>query len=153
VVAAGLVAGEGQVELRSRDLRAVIADNAAYAPVHRAGLNGVSELQHRGGENLLVPAAAALNFEHVFSGDSSSYAWDIFEPRKEPMALRRLSPTRAQLMQERTEHWPLRTTLTYELAGPDEIDFSVDAVPLEDAWRKHGYVGLFFASYIAKPED
>src|SRR5262245_51726558 len=130
----------GHVEVRSPDLRAVIADNDAYPPVHRAGYSGVAELQHRGADNLL--GAGGLNFEHIFSGDAASYGWDIFEPRKAPMALRRVSPTRVELRQERTEHWPLATTLRYELVGRDAIELSADAVPLEDAWRKQGYIGL-----------
>src|SRR5262249_41245056 len=35
----------------------------------------------------------------------------------------------------------------------DAIDFTYCGTPLADAWRKHGYIGVFFASYIDKPED
>ncbi len=143
---------DGHVELRSGDLRAVAAQNDAYGDLHRAGYNGLSELHHGQGATLFVPLHAGLNFEHIFSGDSASYAWDIFEPRQAPMALRRRG-RRIELLQERTAHWPLRTRITFAVAGRDAIDMTVEATPLEDAWRKHGTIGLFFASYIDAPED
>ena len=144
----------GRAEIRAGDLRLVLADNQAYGDVHRAGYNGVSELEHGGsGRTLFVPDYAGLNFEHVFSGDAASYSWDKFEPRLAPMRLRPLSDRGYELRQERTAHWPLATTLTFEAAPPDAVDLTVRAVPLADAWRKHGYIGLFFASYIQAPED
>jgi type 1 glutamine amidotransferase/glyoxylase-like metal-dependent hydrolase (beta-lactamase superfamily II) len=145
---------EGTAELRSAGLRVLVADNQAHGAVHRAGYNGVAELESAGlARNLFVPAVAGLNFEHVLSGDAATYGWSIFEPRLAPMTLHRLGPDRLELRQERTENWPLRTRLTYELAGADAIDFTVAATPLAEAWNKHGYIGLFFASYIEVPED
>ena len=144
----------GQVKLRAGDLRLVLADNQAYGEVHRAGYNGVSELYNQGGErSLFVPAYAGLNFEHIFSGDAASYDRDKFEPRLAPMRLVRLGDTTYDLRQDRTEGWPLNTTMTFEVAPPDAIDLTVRCVPLADAWAKHGYIGLFFASYIESPED
>jgi hypothetical protein len=144
----------GRAELRVGDLRLVLADNQAYGDVHRAGYNGVSELEHGGrGRSLFVRDYAGLNFEHVFSGDASSYGWDKFEPRRAPMRLVRGGERRYDLHQDRTEHWPLLTTMTFEATPPDAIDLTVRGVPLADAWRKHGYIGLFFASYIESPED
>jgi hypothetical protein len=69
------------------------------------------------------------------------------------MRLVRVDDTTYALRQDRTEHWPLRTTMTFEAVAPDAIDLTVRGVPLADAWRKHGYIGLFFASYIESPED
>jgi hypothetical protein len=144
----------GRVELRAGDLRLVLADNQPYGEAHRAGYNGVSELYHGGSERtLFVPAYAGLNFEHVFSGDSASYGWHKFEPRLAPMRLVRGDDSTYDLRQDRTESWPLRTTMTFTLAPPDAIDLTVRCVPLADAWAKHGYIGLFFASYIQSPED
>ncbi|MCL4785613.1 MAG: hypothetical protein KJ070_02295 [Verrucomicrobia bacterium] len=135
-------------------LQVVIADNEAYGSEHRAGYNGISELWLKAGDarNLFVPLYAGLNFEHIFSGDSASFGWNIFEPRRAPMQLVRLSDTKVELRQNRTEHWPLRSRLVYEAKG-DAIDFAYLGTPLEDAWRKHGYIGVFFASYIQSPED
>lgn len=103
-------------------------------------------------KNLFVPQYAGLNLEHIFSGDSQSFGWNIFEPRRSAMQLVRRSANRIELLQERTEHWPLRSRLIYE-AKADGIDFTYCGTPLADAWQKHGYVGVFFASYINQPPD
>lgn len=140
--------------LQTEELRAVVADNEPYAPDHRAGYSGVSELSIAGipRRNLFVSSYSGLNFEHVFSGDATSFGWDIFEPRRAPLQLAPHSDRRVELTQERTAHWPLRSSLTYELNG-NGVDFGFRATPLADAWRKHGYIGLFFASYIHAPEN
>jgi hypothetical protein len=144
----------GHVEIRAGDLRLVLADNAAYGEAHRAGYNGISELNHGGsGRSLFVPSYAGLNLEHIFSGDAASYESDKFEPRLAPMQLVRVTDTRYDLRQARTESWPLLTTTTFEVTPPDAIDLTVRCVPLADAWARHGYIGLFYASYIDSPED
>jgi hypothetical protein len=149
---------DGKIEHTARvqtdTLQAVIADNEAYGAEHRAGYNGVSELRLASvnEKNLFVPSYAGLNFEHIFSGDAASFGWNIFEPRRTPMQLVRLSDTKVELRQERTEHWPLRSRLVYEVNG-DAMDFTFFGRPLEDVWKKHGYIGVFFASYIQSPED
>ncbi|MRR52569.1 MAG: hypothetical protein EG825_16970 [Rhodocyclaceae bacterium] len=140
--------------LETGTLHVVIADNEPYAPTHRAGYNGVSELRLGGWENpnLFVPFYAGLNFEHIFSGDARSFGWDIFEPRRASMELRQTAKNRVELRQERTEHWPIRSRVVYEVNG-DAIDLTYHGTPLEDVWRKHSYIGVFFASYIQAPED
>jgi hypothetical protein len=144
---------EHTARIESDKLRLIIADNEAFGTNHRAGYNGVAELI-RGSDarGLFVPQVAGLNFEHIFSGDAESFGWNIFEPRRAPMRLARRSPTSIELRQESTEHWPLRSRITYEVIG-DAIDFTYCGTPLADAWKKHGYIGVFFASYINKPED
>jgi lysophospholipase L1-like esterase len=141
-----------RLDLRSSVLRAAIADNEPLEPRHRAGYSGVADLRHGASEDLFVPEYAGLNFEHIFSGDALTFGWDIFEPRRAPMRLARLADGGVELLQERTEHWPLRSRIAYTLKG-DAIDLSFAAVPLEDVWRKHGHIGIFFASYIDSPED
>jgi hypothetical protein len=42
--------------------------------------------------------------------------------------------------------------LTYEIDG-DAIDFKYCGSPLANLWSKHGYIGVFFASYLQKPEE
>ncbi|MDD4871461.1 MAG: hypothetical protein PHR77_12960 [Kiritimatiellae bacterium] len=144
---------ENKVSIETKNLRVVIADNQAYGIQHRAGYNGVSELYLTGTtNNLFVPTVAGLNFEHIFNGDVGSFGWDKFEPRRAPMQLIQSSSNRVELVQERTEHWPLRSRMVYEVHG-DSIDFTFYGVPLADAWQKYGYIGVFFASYIQAPED
>ena len=140
--------------IETRELGVVIADNDAYTPTHGAGYNGVAELRLGGWDkpNLFVPSYAGLNLEHVFSGNPDTFAWDIFEPRRTPMRLRQLTKRRVELIQPRTEHWPLRSRLTYEVKG-DAVDLAYYGTPLSDAWREHGYIGVFFASYIQAPDD
>jgi hypothetical protein len=147
-------AAEHTASIQTPVLRAVVADNEPYGEQHQAGYNGVSELRFGSGEqkNLFVPLYAGLNFEHIFSGDSTSYSWHIFEPRRAPMTLIRASSNRVELLQEGTDHWPLRSRLVYEFRE-DAIDFTYRGTPLEDLWKKHGYIGVFFASYINAPED
>jgi hypothetical protein len=145
---------EHTARLDATALHVVIADNEAYGPHHAAGYNGVAELRSGSGNarNLFVPDYAGLNLEHIFSGDAESFGWHIFEPRRSPMRLVRPSPIRVELRQERTEHWSLRSRLVYEVKG-DVIDFTYTGTPLADQWKKHGYIGVFFASYINAPED
>ena len=140
--------------LKTKKLRAVIADNQSYGTEHRAGYNGVSELRlaEEGQNNLFVANYAGLNLEHVFSGDTASYGWNIFEPRRAPMQLIRRSKNRVELRQEQTGHWPLRSRLVFAVKA-DAIDLTYYGTPLEDIWKKHGYLGVFFASYIQSPED
>ncbi len=135
-------------------LQAVVADNESYGTDHRPGYNGVSELRlaYSAKKSLFVPLYAGLNFEHILSGDSTSYAWHIFEPRGAPMQLILAGTNRVELLQSRTENWPLRSRLIYEFRE-DAIDFTYSGTPLRDIWKKHGYIGVFFASYINAPED
>lgn len=148
------VATDHTARLNTAKLQVVIADNEAYGTEHKSGYNGVSELRLGPGDskNLFVPNYAGLNLEHVFNGDATSFGWDIFEPRRIPMQLIRHSTNRVELRQEKTEHWPLRSRLVFETQD-DVIDLTYTGTPLADVWKKHGYVGVFFASYIQSPED
>lgn len=142
------------VRMETGALGVAIADNAAYPPTHQAGYNGVAELRlgGRDASNLFVPQYAGLNLEHYFNGDDRTYGWDIFEPRRAPMTLSRLSKRGVELRQERTEHWPVRGRLIYEVNG-ESVDLTYRGVPLEPLADKHGYLGVFFASYIHAPDD
>jgi hypothetical protein len=135
-------------------LQLVIADNEAYGAEHKGGYNGVAELrlQPDDPKNLFVPNYAGLNLEHIFSGDTTSYGWNIFEPRRFPIQLIRHATNRVELRQEKTEHWPLRSRLVFDVQE-DVIDLTYYGTPLADRWQKHGYIGVFFASYLNAPED
>ena len=143
-----------QARLVTPALEVVIADNEGFAPAHNAGYSGVADLRWPGpgSSNVFVPFYAGLNFEHIFSGDAASYGWHIFEPRRAPMRLKQTGPHRIELLQDRTEHWPLRSRMVYEVKG-DAIDLTFHGTPLADAWQKHGCIGIFFASYLHAPAD
>lgn len=150
----GESAGEHIARLETARLRVVIADNEAHGAEHRGGYNGVAELRLQPGDpkNLFVPNYAGLNLEHIFNGNATSYGWDIFEPRRSPMQLIRQATNRVELRQERTEHWPLRSRLVFNVQN-DAVDLTYFGTPLADVWQKHGCLGVFFASYIQSPED
>ena len=135
-------------------LQVVMTDNEAYGAEHKGGYNGVAELRRGPGnpKNLFVPNYAGLNLEHIFSGDAASFGWHIFEPRRFPMQLSRLTTNRVELRQEQTEHWPLRSRMLFDVRQ-DAIDLTYYGTPLADVWKKHGYIGVFFASYINAPAD
>ncbi len=147
------------LHLHSDELKLVVVNNESYGiesdrNYHRAGYNGISELYLRNGgeENFFRPDVSGLNFEFIFSGDSTSYGADLFEPRRAPMQLERLASNKVQLIQPRTDFWPLHSTITFELSG-NRVDMIYEGIPLENAWDKHGYMGLFFASYIFRPQQ
>jgi hypothetical protein len=140
---------------RAGDLTAVIGDNAA-AGDHRAGYNGVWSLTHRTEPvNLFVPAVAGLNFEHIFDGDKQDTDGSrkiFFEPRNAPMTFKKLSATEAELHQPPTPTFHLESWTRFALAPPHYLDMTFRCVPTQHAFA-HGYVGLFWASYINAPED
>ncbi len=140
---------------RAGDLTAVIGDNAA-AGEHRAGYNGVWRLVHRAeAANLFVPAVAGLNFEHIFDGDKvdrDRTGRIFFEPRHAPMTFRRISATAAELHQPPTPTFHLESWTRLQVIAPHYLDMSFRCRPTQHAFA-HGYIGLFWASYINAPED
>jgi hypothetical protein len=149
-----IVKNKDTAHLESRNLKLVVATNAVYGNVHKAGYSGVSELylKSENEKDLFVPLYAGLNYEHIFSGDSASYKWNPYETRGDPMKLVRLSARKVELQQPRTKNWPLKTSVSYELNG-NSIDFVFSATPLQDTWKKYGYIGIFVASYIDNPKE
>jgi hypothetical protein len=140
---------------RAGDLTAVIGDNAA-AGAHRAGYNGLWSLTHRAEPaNLFVPAVAGLNLEHIFDGDRrdrDDSRQIFFEPRHAPMTLRRLSATEAELHQPPTPTFRLESWTRFHLVGPHYVDMTFRCRATQHAFA-HGYIGLFWASYLNAPED
>lgn len=137
------------------DLKAVIGDNAA-AGTHRAGYNGLWSLTHHTEPaNLFVPAVAGLNFEHIFDGDKRDTDGShkiFFEPRTASMAFRKLSATEAELHQPPTPTFHLESWTRFRLAAPHYVDMTFRCRPTRHAFA-HGYIGLFWASYVNAPED
>jgi hypothetical protein len=140
---------------QSGDITAIIGDNAA-AGTHRAGYNGLWSLAHKQEPtNLFVPIVAGLNFEHIFDGDrfdKDKSRRIFFEPRNAPMTFRRMSKTEAELHQPPTPTFHLESWTRFALVAPHYVDMHFRCRPTQHAFA-HGYIGLFWASYINAPAD
>jgi len=144
------------VILKRADIEAVVVDNRAVDDAvlrgHRAGYNGIGSLKHvRRQENLFVPAVAGLNFEHIHDGTIQERTV-LYEPRNAPMELRLVDSFTAELYQKPTPHYGLESCTRYRLLDDGTIEMSVECIPRR-ADFKNGYVGLFWASYIHRPES
>lgn len=139
------------ITIENGNLKVIFVDNEAFGTVHRAGYNGIAELYHRANDStLFVPQYAGFNLEHVFGGDSLA---QLFEPRLHPMKLFRKSENEIVLYQEATPLSGVESLTTFTVNGPDYIDVQFDCILHNDQFFKHGYAGLFWASYIHRPED
>lgn len=144
------------VVLRRGPVEAVIVDNRAVddgvLKGHRAGYSGVASLTHeRRRENLFFPAYAGLNFEHIHDGTTQPREV-LYEPRHAPMELRRVDEHTAELYQRPTPHWGLESSQRFSLLHDGTIELTVECIPRKPAFR-NGYVGLFWASYVHRPES
>ncbi len=144
------------VVLHRGDVEAVVVDNRAVdddvLPGHRAGYSGVASLKHtRRTENLFVPSYAGLNFEHIHDGTVRDRKV-LFEPRNWPMQLRVIGQHTVELYQSPTPNYGLESCLRYRLLEDGTIEMTLECIPRERSFT-HGYVGLFWASYIHQPES
>ena len=133
------------------NIEAVFIDNQAYGEFHRAGYNGIAELRHTSQDStLFVPFYAGFNLEHIFGGDSLI---ELFEPRRHPMSLSKISDYKVMLQQPETPLSHVESWTEFELTPPHYIDITFRCVIHSDEIFKHGYAGLFWASYIHAPKD
>jgi len=144
------------VILKRGDIEAVVVDNRAVdddvLPGHRAGYSGIASLKHtHRQENLFVPSYAGLNFEHIHDGTKRDRRV-LFEPRNAPMELRVVDQFTADLYQKPTPTWGLESCLRYRLLDDGTIEMTLECIPRRRTFQ-HGYVGLFWASYIHQPES
>lgn len=150
-----VVTGRPYAVLRRDGLEAIIVDNRAVddsvLPGHQAGYHGIASLKHeRQARNLFVPKYAGLNFEHIHDGTAKPR--DIlFEPRHAPMELRVVDEHTAELYQSPTPHWRLESCLRYELLPNSVVELTFECIPRRNDYQ-NGYIGLFWASYIDRPE-
>ncbi|MBL8796450.1 MAG: hypothetical protein JNM56_21300 [Planctomycetia bacterium] len=145
----------GHDTFKQGELTAVIGDNSA-AGTHQAGYNGVWSLTHRTeATNIFVPSVAGLNFEHIFDGDKCDRAANrkiFFEPRNAPMEFKKLSDAEAELHQPPTPTFHVESWTRFKLSAPHYLDMTFRCKPTQHVFP-HGYIGLFWASYINAPED
>ena len=144
------------VILQRGPIRAVVVDNSAVndevLPGHRDGYSGVAHLSHRKQpRTLFVPAYAGLNFEHIHDGTRQGQD-RLFEPRRAPMQLRIIDQHTVELYQAPTPTWHLESATRYQLLPDGTIQMTFECIPRKAVFR-HGYVGLFWASYIHQPEQ
>jgi hypothetical protein len=144
------------VILKRAGIEAVIVDNQAVddgvLKKHSAGYSGVASLTHEKNKtNLFVPAVAGLNFEHIHDGTTRPRSI-LFEPRNFPMELRVIDEHRVELYQKPTPTWFLESCQRYELLEDGAIQLTIECIPRKAVF-KNGYIGLFWASYINKPQS
>lgn len=157
----GLCAGLGfadsddvteSVELKVGDLEAVIGGNGAKGE-HRAGYNGIWSLRHRQSDrSLFVPGIAGLNLEHIVNGTPLSTDELFFEPRRAPMQLRMPDTASVELFQAATFATAVESRTRFSLHAPNLLDMTFECRPRKAAFP-HGYLSLFWASYINAPLD
>lgn len=139
------------VRLTNGILDVVFVDNSAFGEQHRAGYNGIAELTHMSQDSsVFVPDYAGFNLEHIFGGDSLT---ELFEPRKHPMELYSISDKEVVLYQSPTPLSGVESQTVFRLTDTHYIDISFHFIVHDQKFFRHGYAGLFWASYIHAPFD
>jgi hypothetical protein len=140
------------VELARGPVAVIVVDNAAMPPAHRAGYNGIASLTHTARrENVFVPEYAGLNFELIHDGTQVSRD-RMMEPRRAPMTLRRVDENTVELHQPPTPTWLLESCTRLRLLADGAIEMAFECIPRKATFTR-GTIGLFWASYIQRPES
>jgi len=137
------------IRLSNGVINAVFIDNTAFGEEHRAGYNGIAELTHISQDSsIFVPYYAGFNLEHIFGGDSLA---ELFEPRKHPMELFKISDHKVMLYQPPTALSGVESQTVFKLTDSHYMDVVFRFIIHDGRFFKHGYAGLFWASYIHEP--
>ncbi|MEC9001727.1 MAG: hypothetical protein VX644_00020, partial [Planctomycetota bacterium] len=150
------VAEKPYATLARNGVKAVVVNNQAVSdkvlPDHRAGYSGLAYLGHKQrNENLFVPSYAGLNFEHIHDGTVQDRKI-LFEPRQVAMQLRIVDQHTVELYQAPTTHYGLESCLRYHMLSDGTLEMTLECIPRKRTFQ-HGYIGLFWASYIHQPES
>jgi len=139
------------INIEEGDIKITFANNEAFGKTHLAGYNGISELYHTAQDSTLFePRYAGFNLEHIYGGDSLA---ERFEPRTNPMELFMNDNKEVSLYQAPTPFSQFEMLTTFKIVPPHYVDVTFRCVVHSDDFFKHGYAGLFFASYILAPSD
>jgi hypothetical protein len=140
------------IDLANRAFSCRIGTNAE-GEGHRAGYNGVWQLVPAGmTESLFVPGIAGLNLEHYFDGWHNGRREIFFEPRVAPMRLEQPEAGKVVLRQAETPFWGVESVTTFTLREPNALDLEFRCTPRRAVFND-AVMGVFWASYIQKPED
>ena len=142
------------VEIAVDDFSCIIGNNEAWGEVHRAGYNGVLQIEMPGlADTPFVPMYAGLNLEHYFDLGPRNPDSDIFfEPRRVPMETRMINDTTVELYQEATPHYGVESWTRFEVSKLGQIDMTFRCIPHKDGLEGK-MLGVFWASYINAPLD
>ncbi len=141
-----------QIEMKRGPVSITVVDNAAVPPVHRAGYNGIASLTHEARKkSLFVPAYAGLNLELIHDGTHVPRD-RMMEPRRAPMRLRKIDSHTVELHQPPTPTWALESCTRFRMLPDGAVEMTFECIPRKVVF-KQGYIGLFWASYIDKPES
>jgi len=139
------------VTIEMGNLIATFVDNQKWGEEHKAGYNGVGELFHLAQDSSpFVPYYAGFNLEHIFSGDSLD---QLFEPIKHPMNLFQKADNEVLLYQDATPLSGVESLTEFKIVAPHYIDITFRCIFHNSSFFKHDYAGLFWASYINRPDD
>lgn len=139
------------VTLAKGDLTVLLVDNEPWGREHRRGYNGIAELYHTAqGSSPFVARNSGFNLEHIFGGDRLQQP---MEPRRHPMELFAVNRDEALLYQPPTPLSAVESLTRFKLKMPHSIDVTFHCVVHAGDFFRHGYAGLFWASYIDRPAD
>lgn len=138
--------------LATKELNVEISDNESHGQ-HKKGYNGISALTSvHHGKSIFVPEYAGLNLEYFYNGNRALFLQEPFEPRRAPMTISQLDENSVVLYQAETPIYGVESWTTYSTANENAIDIHFRCILHKDVFP-HGFLTLFWASYIHHPEN